>query len=187
MAFIRIKAVKGVNYYYLVESVREGGKVRQKIRQYFGTTLPDGYVVPTKASRSVVARKAVKKAGTTKTIGKVVRSVLPQTNLPITPGRGGNRHPIAVKQFVLDRLAQVGEDYISGMHQAYKEALDQLARDRKREYYYHHPHVASFSKKVWDLIAAGLVEFSGREEPSDSPSFSHMKKKPMRRYYRLVK
>src|SRR4030042_793558 len=114
MAFIRIKTIKGVKYYYLVQSVREDGKVKQKIVQYFGTTLPDGYVVPTKAS--VVAKEAIKKAGTTKSTGKVVPSVLPQTvsttevsskvrttppqtNLSLTRGRGGNRHPIAVKQF----------------------------------------------------------------------------------------
>ncbi len=110
----------------------------------------------------------------------------------LTPGRGGNRHPIAVKQFILDRLAQVGEDYPSGMHQAFKDALDQLARDRlakgsKRKMYYEHPVYSSFSKRVWELVTEGKIEFSGRTEPSDNPSFSHMKNKPMRRYYRLVR
>ena len=72
MAFIRIKTIKDVKYYYLVQSVREDGKVKQKIVQYFGTTLPDGYVVPTKAS--VVPTKAIKKA----------LEVLNVTNLPLT-------------------------------------------------------------------------------------------------------
>lgn len=102
------------------------------------------------------------------------------------PGRGGNRHPIAVKQFILDRLAHVGEDYISGLHQAYKAALDQLARDRRREYYYHKPTYFSFFKKVYALIDEGKIEFSGKELPADNPRFNSWKKKPMRRYVRLV-
>jgi len=93
MSFIRTKTVKGVNYYYLVESVREGGKVKQKILQYFGTTPPKDFVVPSKAitpvstarlgdkvvlTRSVVAKEAIKKVGTTKTMGKVEPSVVPK-------------------------------------------------------------------------------------------------------------
>jgi len=107
--------------------------------------------------------------------------------LSLSRGRGGNRHPIAVKQFILDRLAQVGEDYISGLHQAYKDALDQLARDRRREYYYHHPVYFSFSKKVWELITEGLVEFSGREEASPDHRFDGWKYRPVRKYVRLVR
>lgn len=108
-------------------------------------------------------------------------------NLPITRGRGGNRHPIAVKQFILDRLARVGEDYISGLHQAYKDALDQLARDRKREYYYYKPVYSSFAKRVWELITEGLIEFSGREEASDDRRFSGWAYRPVRKYVRLVR
>ena len=175
MAFIRIKTIKDVKYYYLVQSIREDGKVKQKIVQYFGTTLPDGYAVPTKAS--VVRKEASKKA----------LEVLNVTNLRLTRGRGGNRHPIAVKQFILDHLAQVGEDYISGMHQAYKHALDQLARDRRRVYYYHHPVYFSFSKKVWELITEGLIEFSGREEPSDDPRFMGWDHKPIRKFVCLTR
>jgi len=175
MAFIRIKTIKDVKYYYLVQSIREDGKVKQKIVRYFGTTLPDGYVVPTKAS--VVRKEAIKKN----------LEVLNATNLSLTRGRGGNRHPIASKQFILDRLAQVGEDYISGLHQAYKHALDQLARDRRRVYYYHHPVYSSFKQKVWELMQEGEIEFSGREEPSDDRRFVGMKNKPIRRYVRLVK
>ena len=109
------------------------------------------------------------------------------SDLRITRGRGGNRHPIAVKQFILDRLARVGEDYISGLHQAYKDALDQLARDRRRVYYYRHPVYSSFSKKVWELITADKVEFSGREEASDDRRFVGWKYKPVRKFVRLVR
>ncbi len=175
MAFIRKKIVKGKTYFYLVEGVREGGKVRQKIVQYFGTTLPDGYVVPTKAS--VVRKESIKNP----------LEVLNVTNLPLTRGRGGNHHPIAVKQFILDRLASVGEDYISGLHQAYKDALDQLSRERRRKYYYCHPHGSSFQGEVHDLIREGLIEFSGRESPSDDPRFAGRKNKPIRKYIRLVR
>ena len=109
------------------------------------------------------------------------------TNLPLARGRGGNRHPIAVKQFILDRLSLVQEDYISGLHQAYKAALDQLARDRRRVYYYNKPVYSSFAKKVWELITEGLVEFSGREEPSDDRRFVGWEHKPVRKYVRLVR
>ena len=107
------------------------------------------------------------------------------TELKLTRKRGGNHHPLAVKQFILDRLAQVGEDYISGLHQAYKDALDRLAEQRRREYYYHHPTYFSFSKKVWELIQDEVVEFSGREEPSDDKRFETWANKPIRRYVRL--
>lgn len=106
--------------------------------------------------------------------------------LSLTRGRGGNRHPIAVKEFILDRLARVGEDYISGLHQAYKKALDQLARDRRREFLYHHPTYFSFSKKVWELITEGRIEFSGREEEADDPRFVGWANKPIRKFVRLV-
>jgi len=122
------------------------------------------------------------------------------SELRITRGRGGNRHPIAVKQFILDRLAQVGEDYISGLHQAYKEALDKLSveraykdirdnlpKKRRRVHYYYKPVYASFSKKVWELIIEGKVEFSGREEASDDRRFIGWKYKPARKFVQLVR
>lgn len=109
------------------------------------------------------------------------------TNLTLGRRPGGNMHPISSKQFILDRLAQMGEDYIGGLHIAYKKALVQLARDRRRKFLYHHPTYYSFSKKVWELIHAGLVEFSGREEPSDDPRFANFETKPMRRFVRLVR
>ena len=43
MSFIRVKTVNGVSYYSLVESVRENGKVRQKLVRYFGKELPEAY------------------------------------------------------------------------------------------------------------------------------------------------
>lgn len=109
------------------------------------------------------------------------------TNVRLTRGRGGNRHPIAVKEFIVERLGQVGEDCISGMHQAYKDALIQLARDRKREFLYHHATYPSFYKKAWELIQEGRIEQSGRTEPSDSVSFAGMEDKPTRNYYRLAR
>jgi hypothetical protein len=115
----------------------------------------------------------------------------------LTRGRGGNHHPIPTKQFILDRLGQVGEDYISSLHQAYKDALDQLARTRaldvsipkkrRRTTYYHHPTYYSFFKQLYDLINEGIVEFSGREEPSDDPKFSNWKSPPFRKFVRLVR
>lgn len=36
MPFIRSKVVKGRTYFYLVEGVREGGKVRQRVIAYLG-------------------------------------------------------------------------------------------------------------------------------------------------------
>lgn len=103
-----------------------------------------------------------------------------------TRPRGGNQHPIAVKQFILDRLAQVREDYIGGLHQAYKDALDQLAIKRHRVYYYHHPTYESFSRKVWELLQEEKIEFSGREEESNHPNFDRWANKPIRRYVRLA-
>jgi hypothetical protein len=40
LAFVRKKTIKGRNYYYLVKSVREGSKVRQKVIKYLGSRKP---------------------------------------------------------------------------------------------------------------------------------------------------
>jgi hypothetical protein len=40
MAFIRSKRKGNRIYYYLVESKREGNKVRQKVIKYLGTEMP---------------------------------------------------------------------------------------------------------------------------------------------------
>lgn len=108
-------------------------------------------------------------------------------NMRLKGRRGGNNHPLATKQFILDRLAQVGEDYISGLHQAYKAELDRIAREKRREFYYHHCTYPNFNKRVWEMIKDGLIEFSGREEPSDDPKFSGWETPPVRKYLRLVR
>lgn len=40
MAYVRRATVKGHTYYYLVESYREGKKVRQRILEYYGKNPP---------------------------------------------------------------------------------------------------------------------------------------------------
>jgi len=105
--------------------------------------------------------------------------------LKITRQRGGNRHPLSVRSFILDHLAAVGEDYISSMHRAYKAELDRIARENGRRWAYHKPVYHSFEVAVQILAREGLIEFSGREEESDSPQFDGWENKPLRRYYKL--
>jgi len=105
--------------------------------------------------------------------------------LKATPGRGGNRHPISVRAFILDHLAAASEDYGANIHRAYKDELDRIARENGRRYRYHRPSFPSFSKKMNQLTREGLIEFTGREEESDNPMFDNMEWKPIRRYYRL--
>jgi len=105
--------------------------------------------------------------------------------LKVTPGRGGNRHPLSVRAFILDHLAAVGEDYGANIHRAYKAELDRLARENGRRYRYHKPIYSSFQMQVQHLAREGLIEFSGREEESDKPMFEGLEFKPIRRYYRL--
>jgi len=40
MAFVRVKRQGNRSYYYLVESKREGNKVRQRVIRYLGTEPP---------------------------------------------------------------------------------------------------------------------------------------------------
>ena len=40
MSFLRVKKIKGKPYFYLVENVREGAQVRQRIVHYYGDTCP---------------------------------------------------------------------------------------------------------------------------------------------------
>lgn len=103
----------------------------------------------------------------------------------ITPGRGGNRHPLSVTAFILDHLAAVGEDYGASMHRLYKEELDRIAMEKGRRYRYHKPRYHSFEMKVQLLTREGQIEFSGKEEESDNPQFQGWENKPVRRYYRL--
>ena len=106
-------------------------------------------------------------------------------DLKITPGRGGNRHPLSVRAFILDYLAAHGEDYIANMHRAYKAELDKVAQDKGRRHRYHKPRYHSFESAVQMLAREGRVEFSGREEESDFPQFDGWEVKPVRRFYRL--
>jgi hypothetical protein len=85
MAFIRTKTLNGVNYYYLVENKRQDGKVKQNIVKYFGTTIPDNYVVPTEKRHAVVPKEAIKKISTTKTIAKSEAKSVSTTVLKATP------------------------------------------------------------------------------------------------------
>ena len=109
------------------------------------------------------------------------------SELKLSRRRGGNRHPIAVKEFIVNHLRKVGQDYISGMHGAYVDALDQIAIQRRREFFYHHPTYHSFRMKVWELISEGVIEFSGKSEESTARDPQHFKGKIAKRYYHLVK
>jgi len=108
------------------------------------------------------------------------------SELKVTQTVGGNRHPMSVSGFIIAHLTMVGEDYISSMHRAYKRALDQLAVENDRKYAYHKPVYHSFEMQVQKLRREGTVEFSGREEVSDSPQFAGWDSPPTRHYYRLV-
>jgi len=103
----------------------------------------------------------------------------------ITRQRGGNHHPLSVRLFILEHLQLVGEDYIANIHRAYKLALDRVALEKGRRRRYHKPLYHSFEPKVNALAREGLIEFSGREEESDSPQVQDWPVKPMRRYYRM--
>lgn len=102
-------------------------------------------------------------------------------------GRGGDRHPLSVTGFILDYLGRVGESYIASMHRAYKEELDRLAGERGRSKPYHKPTYHSFGIKVHQLVKEGKVEFAEREETSDDERVQRLERKPVRRFYRLVK
>ena len=104
--------------------------------------------------------------------------------LKITRERGGNRHPLSVRGFILGHLAATDEDYIANMHRAYKTELDRIAGSNGRRRPYHKPVYHSFEMAVQMLAREGLVEFSGREEESDYPQFKDWENKPLRRYYR---
>jgi len=107
--------------------------------------------------------------------------------LKVPGGRGGNRHPISVTGFILEHLGRVGDDYVASMHRAYKMELDRLTRERRRSTPYHKPGYLSFNLKVHQLVREGKVEFSDREEDSDSVRVQRLDRKPVRRFYRLVK
>jgi len=102
----------------------------------------------------------------------------------ITGQRGGNRHPVSVRGFILNHLAR-RDDFISSMHRAYKAELDRVALQNGRRHRYNKPRYHSFEMAVQLLAREGLIVFSGREEESTAPQFQGWPNKPMRRYYRL--
>jgi hypothetical protein len=116
--------------------------------------------------------------------------------LELTPGRGGDRHPLSSRVWIADHLAMVGEDYISNMHGEYVKDLRKLAESNGRLRTnregkvvgrpYHKPTYHSFEMAVQNLARSGVITFSGREEVSDSPQFTNWPEKPVRRYYRLA-
>ena len=105
--------------------------------------------------------------------------------LKITRQRGGNHHPLATTQFIIDYLSMNGEAYGAQIHRAYKEELKRLATEKGRRYRYHRASYSSFNKKMNLLAREGVIEFSGKEEESDNPMFDNMGWRPVRRYYRL--
>jgi len=111
------------------------------------------------------------------------------TKLPLKPfiTPGGSRWPLPVSKFILDRLARVGQDYISNMHRLYKEALRNIAEENNRKRPYCRTRYHSFEMAVQKLARAGLIEFSGQVEPSDAPQFESWDDPPERRYYQLAK
>jgi len=107
------------------------------------------------------------------------------TDLKTTRQRGGNRHPLSVRSFILDYLAANGEQYIAEMHRAFKAELDRIALERGRRHRYHKCKYHSFEVSVQMLTREGFIEFSGKIEESDSPQFERWPDKPVRRFYRL--
>ena len=55
MAYVRKKRLKGHDYYYLVESFRQGGKVKTRNLKYLGTTpkVPSQYQYLLQAPRGL--------------------------------------------------------------------------------------------------------------------------------------
>jgi hypothetical protein len=117
------------------------------------------------------------------------------TELKVTRKRRGNYHVLSSRQFIIDYLRIVGEDYGANIHRAYKEELKRLAainpkrvrntRQGVKILFYHKPSFSSFNKVMNLLKREGVIEFTGREEESDNPMFANMEWKPLRRYYRV--
>jgi hypothetical protein len=103
----------------------------------------------------------------------------------LVTGKGGDHWPLSSREFILEHLRQVEEDYISSMHRAFKQELDRLAGERGRKVPYHKPRYHSFEMAVQLLIREGLIVFSGKEEPSTAPQFKEWETPPKRRYFRL--
>jgi len=106
--------------------------------------------------------------------------------LKLTNTKGGSRHPIDFKDFIISHLTQVGEDYQANIHRAYKEQLKILAEQTGRRNFYHQPSYTSFNSNFRKLLREGIVVFSGREEKSDDPKAVVSKVAMIRKYVRLA-
>jgi len=104
--------------------------------------------------------------------------------LNISRQRGGNHHPLSSRQFIIDYLSK-GETYGAEIHRAYNAELNRLSKEKGRRHRYHRTSYPSFNKAMKLLAREGVIEFTGREEMSDSPMFQNREWKPVRRYYRL--
>jgi len=106
MAFIRHKVIKGHTYYYLVESYREGEKVKQRVLQYLGNSIPAGY---TKGRRKSDTRT---KLGTTQ-IGE--KRKITKENIEFVPLRstkGKQSRGFLTKQIKETFKAKLLENYL---------------------------------------------------------------------------
>jgi hypothetical protein len=106
--------------------------------------------------------------------------------LQTTRTKGGNYHPIPMRDFVISHLSRVGEDYPSNVHRAYIEELKVLSEQKGRTKPYHKPTYNSFLSNFKKLALEGIVVLSGREEESDDARFRNWKQAPLRKYYRLA-
>jgi len=107
-------------------------------------------------------------------------------------GKGGFKKPLSSRQFILDHLTRVGEDYPASMHRAYKTELKRIGEERvglgsgppKR---YKPPTYHSFQVQVWKLAREGLIKRVGEEE-TEGPrgQFSGFEEKPLRHYFALA-
>lgn len=107
------------------------------------------------------------------------------SELKVSRQRGGNRHPLSTRQFVIDYLTATGEASIPQLHGAYKIMLREIARRNGRRNY-HWARYGSFKTQVLRLKAEGIIEFSGREEPATSERFKYWEHKPVLRFYRIA-
>jgi len=109
------------------------------------------------------------------------------TTRPIEPEeRGGFRKPVALEQFVVEHLQEVGEDHPSAIHKAYKERLKTVEMPAGRHGV---PYKActyySFTRQLQSMALKGVIVRSERVEISDSLHTQHWEEKPKRKYYRL--
>jgi len=102
-----------------------------------------------------------------------------------TPGRGGNRHPLSSRSWIIENLGRGAGDYIASLHRRYKVALEVAGELNGRKKAYRKPTYRSFQTLVHRMIREGVVEFTGRQEDSEAPQFAAWPIRPMRRYYRL--